>query len=125
MTFSAQKCGICFQPPSIILIYRDNSQNKTRQRIMPVRNFSKFSGEGLIPVWPPPDTWKNPLVAALLVTMSTLLTVSREGLCWGNVVSPRSPRLHLHLSSGSLSLEGLERPLGRVWEKMCVWEEVC
>ncbi|XP_005050806.2 PREDICTED: centrosomal protein of 19 kDa [Ficedula albicollis] len=43
MTFSAQKCGICFQPPSIILIYRDNSQDKTRQRIMPVRNFSRFS----------------------------------------------------------------------------------
>ncbi|XP_064291744.1 centrosomal protein of 19 kDa [Passer domesticus] len=43
MPFSAQKCGICFQPPSIILIYRDNSQDKTRQRIMPVRNFSRFS----------------------------------------------------------------------------------
>ncbi|KAM4895173.1 centrosomal protein of 19 kDa [Sylvia borin] len=43
MTLIAQKCGICFQPPSIILIYRDNSQGKTRQRIMPVRNFSKFS----------------------------------------------------------------------------------
>ncbi|NWZ64930.1 CEP19 protein, partial [Acrocephalus arundinaceus] len=43
MTFIAQKCGICFQPPSIILIYRDSSQDKTRQRIMPVRNFSKFS----------------------------------------------------------------------------------
>ncbi|NXM17104.1 CEP19 protein, partial [Ploceus nigricollis] len=43
MTFSAKKCGICFQPPSIILIYRDNVQEKTRQRIMPVRNFSRFS----------------------------------------------------------------------------------
>ncbi|XP_021401082.1 centrosomal protein of 19 kDa [Lonchura striata] len=43
MTFSAQKCGVSFQPPSIVLIYRDNSQDKTRQRIMPVRNFSKFS----------------------------------------------------------------------------------
>ncbi|NWY99177.1 CEP19 protein, partial [Loxia curvirostra] len=43
MTFSAQKCGICFQPPAIILIYRDNIQDKTRQRIMPVRNFSRFS----------------------------------------------------------------------------------
>ncbi|RMC02276.1 hypothetical protein DUI87_21443 [Hirundo rustica rustica] len=43
MTFIAQKCGICFRPPSIILIYRDSSQDKTRQRIMPVRNFSKFS----------------------------------------------------------------------------------
>ncbi|NXI77158.1 CEP19 protein, partial [Rhipidura dahli] len=43
MTFSAQKCGVCFQPPSIILIYRDDRQDKTRQRIMPIRNFSKFS----------------------------------------------------------------------------------
>ncbi|TRZ23481.1 hypothetical protein HGM15179_003636 [Zosterops borbonicus] len=46
MTFIAQKCGICFQPPSIILIYRDSSQDKTRQRIMPVRNFSRFSDCG-------------------------------------------------------------------------------
>ncbi|NWI53214.1 CEP19 protein, partial [Calyptomena viridis] len=46
MTFTAQKCGICFQPPSIVLIYRDNSQDKTRRRIMPVRNFSKFSDCG-------------------------------------------------------------------------------
>ncbi|NXC52731.1 CEP19 protein, partial [Aleadryas rufinucha] len=43
MTFSAQKCGICFQPPSIILIYKDNSQDKTHKRIMPIRNFSMFS----------------------------------------------------------------------------------
>ncbi|NWV21921.1 CEP19 protein, partial [Origma solitaria] len=43
MTFSAQKCGVCFQPPSIILIYKDNSQGKIRQRIMPVRSFSRFS----------------------------------------------------------------------------------
>ncbi|XP_036245112.2 LOW QUALITY PROTEIN: centrosomal protein of 19 kDa [Molothrus ater] len=42
MIFSAQKCGVCFQPPSIILIYRDNV-DKTRQRIMPIRNFSRFS----------------------------------------------------------------------------------
>ncbi|NWR42462.1 CEP19 protein, partial [Regulus satrapa] len=40
---SAQKCGIRFQPPSIVLIYRDNSRNETRRRVMPVRNFSKFS----------------------------------------------------------------------------------
>ncbi|NXA06071.1 CEP19 protein, partial [Sapayoa aenigma] len=43
MTFTAQKCGICFQPPSIVLIYRDNSQDKTRRRVMPARNFSRFS----------------------------------------------------------------------------------
>lgn len=45
MTYLAKKCGICFQPPSIILIYKEDSKDKTRQRIMPVRNFSKFSGE--------------------------------------------------------------------------------
>ncbi|NWI74413.1 CEP19 protein, partial [Dryoscopus gambensis] len=46
MAFSAQKCGVCFQPPSIILIYKDNSQEKTRQRVMPIRNFSEFSDCG-------------------------------------------------------------------------------
>ncbi|NXK92035.1 CEP19 protein, partial [Formicarius rufipectus] len=43
MAFTAQKCGVCFQPPSIILIYKDHSQDKTRRRVMPIRNFSKFS----------------------------------------------------------------------------------
>ncbi|NXK23811.1 CEP19 protein, partial [Arenaria interpres] len=47
MTYVAKKCGICFQPPSIVLIYKDDSEDKTRQRIMPVRNFSKFSDCGL------------------------------------------------------------------------------
>ncbi|KAM6304953.1 centrosomal protein of 19 kDa [Aegotheles albertisi] len=42
MAHAAKKCGVCFQPPSIILIYTDG-RDKTRQRIMPVRNFSKFS----------------------------------------------------------------------------------
>ncbi|XP_019398526.1 PREDICTED: centrosomal protein of 19 kDa [Crocodylus porosus] len=43
MTCIAKKCGIHFQPPSIILIYEDQNQEKTRKRIMPIRNFSKFS----------------------------------------------------------------------------------
>ncbi|NXL50039.1 CEP19 protein, partial [Podilymbus podiceps] len=43
MPYVAMKCGICFQPPSVILIYKDDKEDKTRQRIMPVRNFSKFS----------------------------------------------------------------------------------
>ncbi|XP_010018345.1 PREDICTED: centrosomal protein of 19 kDa [Nestor notabilis] len=43
MTYAAKKCGVCFEPPSIILIYKEASKDKTRQRIMPVRNFSKFS----------------------------------------------------------------------------------
>ncbi|NWI17265.1 CEP19 protein, partial [Crypturellus soui] len=43
MTYIAKKCGICFQPPAIVLIYKEEDKDKTRQRIMPIRNFSKFS----------------------------------------------------------------------------------
>ncbi|NWU92339.1 CEP19 protein, partial [Upupa epops] len=43
MPYTAKKCGVCFQPPSIVLIYKEGSQDKTRRRIMPVRSFSKFS----------------------------------------------------------------------------------
>ncbi|EMP38411.1 centrosomal protein of 19 kDa [Chelonia mydas] len=43
MTYAAKKCGIRFQPPSIILIYEDENKDRARQRIMPIRNFSKFS----------------------------------------------------------------------------------
>ncbi|NXX79100.1 CEP19 protein, partial [Urocolius indicus] len=43
MAYIAKKCGIIFQPPSVVLIYRDVSKEQTRQRIMPVRNFSRFS----------------------------------------------------------------------------------
>lgn len=40
----AKKCGVRFQPPAMILIYESEAEGKSRQRIMPVRNFSKFSG---------------------------------------------------------------------------------
>lgn len=43
MMYTAKKCGIRFQPPAIILIYENEVKGKNRQRIMPVRNFSKFS----------------------------------------------------------------------------------
>lgn len=43
MACVAKKCGIRFKPPSIILIYEEKDKEKTRQRIMPVRNFSMFS----------------------------------------------------------------------------------
>ncbi|XP_030311782.1 centrosomal protein of 19 kDa isoform X1 [Calypte anna] len=43
MTYVAKKCGVCFQPPSIILLYTEGSREKPRRRLMPVRNFSKFS----------------------------------------------------------------------------------
>uniref|UniRef100_A0A8D0L9R7 Centrosomal protein of 19 kDa n=1 Tax=Sphenodon punctatus TaxID=8508 RepID=A0A8D0L9R7_SPHPU len=43
MAYVAKKCGIQFQPPSIILIYEDKASTRVRQRIMPIRNFSKFS----------------------------------------------------------------------------------
>lgn len=67
MTFSAQKCGVCFQPPSIILIYKDNSQDKTRQRIMPIRNFSKFSGEVHSFLSGPPQTHGEELIGDSIV----------------------------------------------------------
>ncbi|XP_028924161.1 centrosomal protein of 19 kDa [Ornithorhynchus anatinus] len=41
--YTAKKCGIRFQPPAIILIYEAEATSKVRQRIMPVRNFSKYS----------------------------------------------------------------------------------
>ena len=44
MSYVAKKCGIRLQPPSIILIYEDKLKSNMRKRIMPVRNFSKFSG---------------------------------------------------------------------------------
>uniref|UniRef100_G3TPU1 Centrosomal protein of 19 kDa n=1 Tax=Loxodonta africana TaxID=9785 RepID=G3TPU1_LOXAF len=44
MMCTAKKCGIRFKPPAIILIYEGEVKGKSRQRIMPVRNFSKFSG---------------------------------------------------------------------------------
>ncbi|KAM8954015.1 centrosomal protein of 19 kDa [Pelodytes ibericus] len=43
MSYKAMKCGIRFQPPAVILVYEDLTARKSRQRIMPIRNFSKFS----------------------------------------------------------------------------------
>ncbi|XP_028609645.1 centrosomal protein of 19 kDa [Grammomys surdaster] len=43
MKYIAKKCGVRFQPPAMILIYENETEGKSRQRIMPVRNFSKFS----------------------------------------------------------------------------------
>ncbi|KAM3930319.1 centrosomal protein of 19 kDa [Leptodactylus fuscus] len=42
MSYKAKKCGIRFEPPAIILVY-EKTEGKPRQRIMPIRNFSKFS----------------------------------------------------------------------------------
>ncbi|XP_059806980.1 centrosomal protein of 19 kDa [Hypanus sabinus] len=43
MTYIPRKCGIKFKPPTIVLIYEDESTKKTRQRLIPIRNFSRFS----------------------------------------------------------------------------------
>lgn len=43
MSFVAKKCGVKFKPPAIVLLYEDKTTKKMRQRVMPVRNFSKFS----------------------------------------------------------------------------------
>lgn len=45
MSFVAKKCGVKFKPPAIVLLYEDKTTKKMRQRVMPVRNFSKFSGD--------------------------------------------------------------------------------
>lgn len=45
MRFQAKRCGVQFSPPSIILIYQQLDTNKVRKRIIPVRNFSKYSGK--------------------------------------------------------------------------------
>ncbi|XP_077147346.1 centrosomal protein of 19 kDa [Ranitomeya variabilis] len=44
-SYTAKKCGVRFQPPAIILVY-EKTEGKSRQRIMPIRNFSKFSDCG-------------------------------------------------------------------------------
>ncbi|XP_069752530.1 centrosomal protein of 19 kDa [Narcine bancroftii] len=43
MAFIPRKCGIKFKPPTIVLIYDDETTKKTRQRLIPIRNFSRFS----------------------------------------------------------------------------------
>ncbi|XP_029355640.1 centrosomal protein of 19 kDa [Echeneis naucrates] len=43
MRLEAKRCGVQFSPPSIILIYQNTETKKVRKRIIPVRNFSKYS----------------------------------------------------------------------------------
>lgn len=43
MSFTAKRCGVQFSPPSIVLIYENKETKKVRKRVIPVRNFSKYS----------------------------------------------------------------------------------
>ncbi|KAM7012039.1 centrosomal protein of 19 kDa [Tautogolabrus adspersus] len=43
MSFEAKRCGVQFSPPSIVLIYQHKDTKHVRKRIIPVRNFSKYS----------------------------------------------------------------------------------
>ncbi|AWP11255.1 putative centrosomal protein of 19 kDa-like [Scophthalmus maximus] len=43
MLFKATRCGVQFSPPSVVLIYQHTETKKVRKRIIPVRNFSKYS----------------------------------------------------------------------------------
>ncbi|XP_077572517.1 centrosomal protein of 19 kDa [Stigmatopora nigra] len=45
MDFEAIRCGLCFRPPSIVLIYKDTETNKLRKRVIPVRNFSASTSD--------------------------------------------------------------------------------
>ncbi|XP_037106111.1 centrosomal protein of 19 kDa [Syngnathus acus] len=47
MRFEAKRCGVCFNPPSIVLIYKNTETNKVRKRVIPVRNFSQYSDYSL------------------------------------------------------------------------------
>lgn len=51
MAYVAKRCGVKFDPPSIVLVYEDGKTKKMRQRIMPVRNFSEFSDCSLAAKW--------------------------------------------------------------------------
>ena len=44
MSYEAKRCGVQFSPPAIILLYEHKGTNQVRKRIIPVRNFSKYSG---------------------------------------------------------------------------------
>ncbi|KAI3368968.1 hypothetical protein L3Q82_025947 [Scortum barcoo] len=43
MSFKAKRCGVQFSPPSVVLIYEVIETKQVRKRIIPVRNFSKYS----------------------------------------------------------------------------------
>ncbi|KAF7659110.1 hypothetical protein LDENG_00003240 [Lucifuga dentata] len=43
MHIEAKRCGVQFSPPSIVLVYENKETNKVRKRIIPVRDFSKYS----------------------------------------------------------------------------------
>lgn len=51
MSFEAKRCGVQFSPPSIVLIYEDKETKRVRKRIIPVRNFSKYSGKARQLFW--------------------------------------------------------------------------
>ncbi|KAM6939274.1 centrosomal protein of 19 kDa [Lycodopsis pacificus] len=43
MSYEAKRCGVQFSPPSIVLFYEDKETKHVRKRVIPVRNFSKYS----------------------------------------------------------------------------------
>ncbi|XP_059196928.1 centrosomal protein of 19 kDa [Centropristis striata] len=43
MSFEAKRCGVQFSPPAVVLIYEEKENKHVRKRVIPVRNFSKYS----------------------------------------------------------------------------------
>ncbi|XP_055074506.1 centrosomal protein of 19 kDa [Misgurnus anguillicaudatus] len=43
MSIVAKRCGVKFDPPSIIIVYENKNTSRMRKRIIPVRNFSQYS----------------------------------------------------------------------------------
>uniref|UniRef100_A0A3B3C1B3 Centrosomal protein of 19 kDa n=1 Tax=Oryzias melastigma TaxID=30732 RepID=A0A3B3C1B3_ORYME len=42
----AKRCGVRFNPPSIVLLYVNTETKKLRKRVIPIRNFTTFSDCG-------------------------------------------------------------------------------
>ncbi|XP_034469711.1 centrosomal protein of 19 kDa-like [Hippoglossus hippoglossus] len=49
MLYKAKLCGVKFSPASIVLIYQHTENRTIQKRIIPLQNFSKYSG-GFIPL---------------------------------------------------------------------------
>ncbi|XP_053286139.1 centrosomal protein of 19 kDa [Pleuronectes platessa] len=47
MLYEAKRCGVKFSPPAVVLIYQHTETQKIRKRIIPLRNFSKYSDYSL------------------------------------------------------------------------------
>ncbi|GFO11519.1 centrosomal protein of 19 kda-like [Plakobranchus ocellatus] len=80
-TLQVMKCGVRFEPPTLVLSYKDWKTGKLRRRSMPLRNFNKNTGIDRIIE----DLTSNPRHARFVRLLSTaqlqrLLTIIKDKL---------------------------------------------